>query len=522
MAKKQQLRTLQEKNIGALGLKIPKLISKQTEIPEITQVVNGKEIVSPNTWRIQDVGVLLQNLPQRTNTQGIYEILDKITSHWRWWGETYGYFNRKIDAVTFKRELTTAIALRIVVPSTDIWKQIGMKQKTSTDWFIDPETRAAKQLEGAHQRPVGLSETSALNRKPELDENIQFSLFHVNPVLVDQLPNANHKAMTLLHIAKLVTIAADINIHMSRFATQIAAQMSSDMRVVAVNVSPEANEKHIAAIRAGCNLASAELALLHQTQTKESIPFEWETEFGLFAKELNRQEKLLIEYGKKLTEDTGIKNHVLVEFNLSNDSLAQLWDPDLPEEVIEQKFGRKIEEPAIEIDEARIEHAPAPIPKIEQTTITPDLPEESEALPTSTAEIDSLIDSDPGPEDVGPELQSEQIEPLDSLSTTRTNEFDSHTHLFKIQGIQCSVTMALEQEQPVWIRIGAYKCEPTVAVFLETTSHLLSKLAQTGMTLNEVGEELEGIAFSPTDEAHRSILDHVGNWIKSKATQSTS
>lgn len=539
MAKKQQLRALQEKNIGALGLKIPKVISDQIKISDSQKVVNGKKLAGPTAWRTQDLHLVVSNSEHRPIEDSFSPLISKVTSHWRWWGETYGYFNRKVDAVAFKQELDTAISLKLIVPSSAIWQQIGLKQDKSNDWYIDPETSEAKQLEGAHQRPDGLHDQSALTKQfAEVTPNSRLALFHISTDIPDQLTDKSSKTQVLLHLAKLVTIAGDISIHMARFQNEAAAVQSSGLRPLILDIHSHSTDLDVNTIRAGAYLTSAELAHLHQTSTSSPQDFDISAEFASFRSELTRQEKYLAEYGQGLISESGVRNYILVGKQLTSDPLNQAWDPEVPQqqEVIEEIPEVK----AIELVQPEQPEKPEPIidptPVVEidpvQATVIKDIEPEIEQDIDLESEVESISRSAtnvPPTEPISPEpevpphtatpaevVSLMETEPQQGLPT---DEFHSLTHLFTIDGIKCSVTLATQQQQPVWIRVGAYKCDPTVSVLLETTSHLLSRLAQSGLTAEEIGEELSGIAFSPMTETHRSILDYVGKWVAVKAKQ---
>jgi ribonucleoside-diphosphate reductase alpha chain len=51
----------------------------------------------------------------------------RLASTWRWWGESYGYFNRKTDAQNFEDELKYMLMKQMVAPNSPQWFNTGLR-----------------------------------------------------------------------------------------------------------------------------------------------------------------------------------------------------------------------------------------------------------------------------------------------------------------------------------------------------------------------------------------------------------
>lgn len=100
---KQSSKKLEEKRVGALGLKLNRQFSKsQLQIKLSTEY-------------------------------------SQIVTQLRWWGESYGFFNRKSDAVIFSDELSWLFSKNIVIFGSKVIENSQTTPQPSK-WYIDPCT----------------------------------------------------------------------------------------------------------------------------------------------------------------------------------------------------------------------------------------------------------------------------------------------------------------------------------------------------------------------------------------------
>ncbi len=88
------------------------------------------------------------------------QVIKRLSSTWRWWGETNGYFASETDAQTFEDELAYMLLHQMAAPNSPQWFNTGLHHQygiTGTEqgfWFVDPETGEATLSDDAYSRPA--------------------------------------------------------------------------------------------------------------------------------------------------------------------------------------------------------------------------------------------------------------------------------------------------------------------------------------------------------------------------------
>jgi len=94
--------------------------------------------------------------PERSARQ----VIERLASTWRWWGENNGYFGTEADADAFEDELAYMLIHQMAAPNSPQWFNTGLHHSygiTGTAqgfWYVDPETEEVVASDDAYSRPA--------------------------------------------------------------------------------------------------------------------------------------------------------------------------------------------------------------------------------------------------------------------------------------------------------------------------------------------------------------------------------
>ncbi len=197
MAQSTSIKTRIKDNIGNSGLKIDRKFTKEDEDiyknmtfelrtsqiknPDGSVVFEQKRVEVPDFWSQVAVDILAQKYFRKTGVPlkdekgktikdedgntltgsetSIKQVAKRMASTWRYWGEKYGYFEKKKDADAFEDEVQWMIANQMAVPNSPQWFNTGLahtygiKGNAQGHYYVDPETEEVKKSEDAYTRP---------------------------------------------------------------------------------------------------------------------------------------------------------------------------------------------------------------------------------------------------------------------------------------------------------------------------------------------------------------------------------
>ncbi len=88
------------------------------------------------------------------------QVIDRLVSTWRWWGEENGYFASADDAQTFEDELAFMLLHQMAAPNSPQWFNTGLHHRYGIEgvaqgfWYVDPETGEATESLDSYSRPA--------------------------------------------------------------------------------------------------------------------------------------------------------------------------------------------------------------------------------------------------------------------------------------------------------------------------------------------------------------------------------
>lgn len=187
-----------EENIGQKGLKIKRYYTKgksdniyeginfEVRTSKIvntdgTVVFENNQVEVPTTWSQVATDILAQKyfrrkgVPQKDSDgniilddednpvlgseKSIKEVAHRLAGAWRYWGEQYGYFNRKSDAQAFEDEVKWMIVNQVAVPNSPQWFNTGLAWaygitgKPDGHYFVNPQTEDVELAPDSYTRP---------------------------------------------------------------------------------------------------------------------------------------------------------------------------------------------------------------------------------------------------------------------------------------------------------------------------------------------------------------------------------
>jgi ribonucleoside-diphosphate reductase alpha chain len=94
--------------------------------------------------------------PERSARQ----VIDRLASTWRWWGERNGYFASSDDAQAFEDEIAYMLVHQMAAPNSPQWFNTGLHHRYGIEgvaqgfWYVDPETRENVESPDSYSRPA--------------------------------------------------------------------------------------------------------------------------------------------------------------------------------------------------------------------------------------------------------------------------------------------------------------------------------------------------------------------------------
>jgi len=88
------------------------------------------------------------------------QVITRLSSTWRMWGERYGYFATEADAQAFEDELAYMLVHQIAAPNSPQWFNTGLNHVYGITgpaqgfWFVDEETDEVVPSEDSYTRPA--------------------------------------------------------------------------------------------------------------------------------------------------------------------------------------------------------------------------------------------------------------------------------------------------------------------------------------------------------------------------------
>ena len=92
--------------------------------------------------------------------QSARQVIGRLASTWRWWGENHGYFHSPEDADTFEDELAYMLLHQYSAPNSPQWFNTGLHHVYGIEgpaqgfWFVDPETEQMEPSPDSYSRPA--------------------------------------------------------------------------------------------------------------------------------------------------------------------------------------------------------------------------------------------------------------------------------------------------------------------------------------------------------------------------------
>jgi ribonucleoside-diphosphate reductase alpha chain len=98
--------------------------------------------------------------PVTGSEQSARQVIKRLASTWRWWGEENGYFASDKDAEAFEDELAYMLLHQMAAPNSPQWFNTGLHHQygiAGTEqgfWYVDPDTGEAVKSPDAYSRPA--------------------------------------------------------------------------------------------------------------------------------------------------------------------------------------------------------------------------------------------------------------------------------------------------------------------------------------------------------------------------------
>jgi ribonucleoside-diphosphate reductase alpha chain len=119
---------------------------RKTGVPQKDK--NGNIIIDPVTKQ-----------PVLGRETSIKQVVKRLASTWRYWGERYGYFASQKDAEIFEDELIYMLLNQMAAPNSPQWFNnglayvYGIKGSPQGHYYVDPKTKEVKRCEDAYTHP---------------------------------------------------------------------------------------------------------------------------------------------------------------------------------------------------------------------------------------------------------------------------------------------------------------------------------------------------------------------------------
>ena len=92
--------------------------------------------------------------------QSARQVVSRLATTWRWWGENHGYFASTEDADAFEDELAYMLLHQFSAPNSPQWFNTGLHHVYGIDgpaqgfWYVDPETEKMEPSPDSYSRPA--------------------------------------------------------------------------------------------------------------------------------------------------------------------------------------------------------------------------------------------------------------------------------------------------------------------------------------------------------------------------------
>ena len=137
--------------------------------PNGEKVFEMTNVEVPKHWSQIATDILAQKyfrkagVPQADGTSGretsIKQVAHRLADCWRTWGENYGYFATKNDALVFYDELVFSIMMQSCAPNSPQWFNTGLYNSYGIDgkaqghYYVEPKTGKLERSKNAYERP---------------------------------------------------------------------------------------------------------------------------------------------------------------------------------------------------------------------------------------------------------------------------------------------------------------------------------------------------------------------------------
>jgi ribonucleoside-diphosphate reductase alpha chain len=88
------------------------------------------------------------------------QVINRLATTWRWWGQNHGYFASEEDADTFQDELAYMLLHQMAAPNSPQWfntglhHQYGIAGVAQGFWYVDPDTGETVESPDSYSRPA--------------------------------------------------------------------------------------------------------------------------------------------------------------------------------------------------------------------------------------------------------------------------------------------------------------------------------------------------------------------------------
>jgi len=99
-------------------------------------------------------------LPVLGAEQSARQVIHRLATTWRWWGEQNGYFATSADADVFEDELAYMLVHQFSAPNSPQWFNTGLNHVYDIEgpaqgfWFVDPEDGSMQESPDSYSRPA--------------------------------------------------------------------------------------------------------------------------------------------------------------------------------------------------------------------------------------------------------------------------------------------------------------------------------------------------------------------------------
>jgi ribonucleoside-diphosphate reductase alpha chain len=92
--------------------------------------------------------------------QSARQVIRRLASTWRWWGQRHGYFASDADAQAFEDELSHMLVHQVAAPNSPQWFNTGLNHTYGLTgpsqgfWYVDPDTGSLMPSPDSYTRPA--------------------------------------------------------------------------------------------------------------------------------------------------------------------------------------------------------------------------------------------------------------------------------------------------------------------------------------------------------------------------------